>query len=62
MTEYQDALALMRRAAALMDSVNETLITAHLATPLAMLEDRVQTSGVRSAVDIPDEPTDGGHD
>ena len=45
-----------------MDSVNETLITAHLATPLAMLEDRVQTSGVRSAVDIPDEPTDGGHD
>ena len=60
MNEYQDALALLRRAAGLMESVDETLITAHLATPLAMLEERVQASGARSAADISDEPADGG--
>ena len=62
MNEYQDALTLLRRAAALMESVDETLITAHLATPLAMLEERVQVSGARPEADIPDEPADGGRD
>ena len=38
---YLDALALLREALAMMEAVGDTLIAAHIATPLALLEDRV---------------------
>ena len=38
---YLDALTLLREALAMMESVGDTLIAAHIATPLALLEDRL---------------------
>ncbi|WP_164913387.1 hypothetical protein [Sphingomonas sp. UV9] len=38
---YLEALTLLREALAMMESVGDTLIAAHIATPLALLEDRV---------------------
>jgi hypothetical protein len=41
MNDYRRALTLLKEAAQLMDSAGDTLIAAHIATPLAMVEDRL---------------------
>lgn len=41
METYLDALTLLREALAMMESVGDTLVAAHIATPLTLLEDRV---------------------
>ncbi len=39
--EYLHAHALLKEAADVAESVGDTLLAAHIATPLAMLEDRL---------------------
>jgi hypothetical protein len=39
--EYLHALALLKEASALVESVGDTLVAAHIATPLTLLEDRL---------------------
>ncbi|SFO21807.1 hypothetical protein SAMN05428984_2861 [Sphingomonas sp. OK281] len=41
MNEYQRALTLLTEAADLMDSIGDTLIAAHISTPMALVEDRL---------------------
>lgn len=41
MEPYLRALTLLQEAADVMESVGDTLIAAHIATPLALLEDRL---------------------
>ncbi|WP_380778419.1 hypothetical protein [Sphingomonas sp. R86520] len=41
MKEYLHAHALLKEAADVAESVGDTLLAAHIATPLAMLEDRL---------------------
>ena len=45
MERYRHALALLTEASNLMDSVGDTLIAAHIETPLAMIEDRLSPKG-----------------
>ena len=39
--QYRQALALLSEASDLMEAAGDTLIAAHIATPLAMVEDRL---------------------
>lgn len=41
MKRYEEALALLQRVSALMEDSGETLIVAHLATPISLIEMRV---------------------
>lgn len=41
MDVYQHTLLLLEQAAALMESIDDSLIAAHIATPIALVEERV---------------------
>ena len=41
MNEYRRALAMVTEAATLMDSIGDTLIAAHISTPLTLVADRL---------------------
>ena len=41
MERYRHALALLSEVSDLMESIGDTLIAAHIATPLAMVEERI---------------------
>ena len=43
MEQYRQALALLSKASDLMEALGDTLIAAHIATPLAMVEERLQS-------------------
>ena len=43
MEQYRQALALLSEASDLMEAAGDTLIGAHIATPLAMVEERLQS-------------------
>jgi hypothetical protein len=43
MEQYRHALVLLSEASNLMESAGDTLIAAHIATPLAMVEERLHS-------------------
>ena len=45
LSEYARALALLEEAIDLMESVGDTLIAAHLTTPLGLVQDRLDSLG-----------------
>ncbi len=51
--QYRHALALLTEASDLMETLGDTLIAAHIATPLAMVEDRLHPQGDVAKQDPP---------
>ena len=50
---YRHALALLTEASDLMETIGDTLIAAHIATPLAMVEDSLHPPGDVAKQDRP---------
>lgn len=50
---YRHALALLTEASDIMDALGDTLIVAHIATPMAMIEGRLHPEGGMANKDRP---------
>jgi hypothetical protein len=51
---YRRAQTLLREASDIMETAGETLIVAHIATPLALLDDQVPSHSGTACQELPD--------